>query len=990
MTQAQSKSYSGVKKKLMGAVSMLLVASIMMVSATYAWFTLSTAPEITGITTSVGANGNLEIALLNNGTYANLDSITSAVGNSSAATDGSVTKANVTWGNLVDLSDDSYGLNLISLNPAALNVDATSGNLNTGAMLSTAMYGADGRVEKLDANTTTAIYNGNGAFETGEATEYGVRVVGTSDAISARELALRTAKGSFTSAQNSASSYAKAGLDALDVTVLGLMATAQGTDVANASVVTTFKNVAANEVSALASVETAYRQYLIAKVAANDGVTDVEFETYSGQLKTAALSAIADKWADRAVELRALVTSQSNAATVVSNLNALAPTATYNELKTAVAKLVDVDALKDQVSGLSNINVVIQNAAGSTSVMGDVADYVGAYSKTLGSLGSITVKPANDGNVKLAAMATEMSSLTAPGGIGGANAKVTSYYGYVMDMAFRTNASGSNLQLQTAGIDRVYSENDNAGMDTQGGGSTLKLAYGADLTETQAKTLLDAIRVVFFNPADGTIYGTAATGTATAASNVATADLYMVESLNKVTHTAYKLGKNAYTWDSAGNTYRLIDYANFPVNVENTTYEGWAVTITEADYNALYEQTSKYEYVTVDKTLSADKSAITALAQNTAQRISVLVYMDGELVDNADVANSASSGTLTMNLQFSSSADLVPMNSSSLKGMESTAITGGMDMTSFSGTTTHGNSVTTSVTLTNTAETVKTILWTTSNPSVATVTESETTGSATVNYVGNGTATIAALVTTDKGNVYVSSQSVTVTTPATGAHVTDANGNEYDSKIVLTPGKSINLTAYLSPNGTTETIKGVKWNTDSVGSFDVTVNDSGTVIVTAPNTDGATGTLTATIATQTKEVDDTSEGATEGAKKTEVDFENGTESVTLTLSCPTKMTDSEVTLSDAAAIQFTKETAGSKNIVVSESSTADNISGVYAASNLAGVNVSVDDKTVTVSTTTDTAVGDGKVVIMVVTKNGATIIKTVDVSVVVATTGESD
>ena len=58
MTQAQSKSYGGVKKKLMGAVCMLLVASIMMVSSTYAWFTLSTAPEITGISTSVGANGN--------------------------------------------------------------------------------------------------------------------------------------------------------------------------------------------------------------------------------------------------------------------------------------------------------------------------------------------------------------------------------------------------------------------------------------------------------------------------------------------------------------------------------------------------------------------------------------------------------------------------------------------------------------------------------------------------------------------------------------------------------------------------------------------------------------------------------------------------------------------------------------------------------------------------------------------------------------------
>ena len=97
MTQAQSKSYGGVKKKLMGAVCMLLVASIMMVSSTYAWFTLSTAPEITGISTSVGANGNLEMALLNTDTYGDMTTIKSAVGDSSAVAGKSVTASNITW-----------------------------------------------------------------------------------------------------------------------------------------------------------------------------------------------------------------------------------------------------------------------------------------------------------------------------------------------------------------------------------------------------------------------------------------------------------------------------------------------------------------------------------------------------------------------------------------------------------------------------------------------------------------------------------------------------------------------------------------------------------------------------------------------------------------------------------------------------------------------------------------------------------------------------
>ena len=64
ITKSQAKRKQDIKTKLMAAIAMLLVSSIMMVSSTYAWFTLSTAPEVTGIQTSVGANGNLEMALL--------------------------------------------------------------------------------------------------------------------------------------------------------------------------------------------------------------------------------------------------------------------------------------------------------------------------------------------------------------------------------------------------------------------------------------------------------------------------------------------------------------------------------------------------------------------------------------------------------------------------------------------------------------------------------------------------------------------------------------------------------------------------------------------------------------------------------------------------------------------------------------------------------------------------------------------------------------
>ena len=64
MVKEENKFGYGIKGKLTSAVAMLLVAVIMVVSSTYAWFTLSTAPEVTGITTAVGANGALEMALL--------------------------------------------------------------------------------------------------------------------------------------------------------------------------------------------------------------------------------------------------------------------------------------------------------------------------------------------------------------------------------------------------------------------------------------------------------------------------------------------------------------------------------------------------------------------------------------------------------------------------------------------------------------------------------------------------------------------------------------------------------------------------------------------------------------------------------------------------------------------------------------------------------------------------------------------------------------
>ena len=86
MKKAQTKSEmprTG-RQKLFAAASMLVIAAILLTGATFAWLTLSLAPEVTGISTQIGANGSLEIALLNAETRGDLSKIRTSVGSSLA------------------------------------------------------------------------------------------------------------------------------------------------------------------------------------------------------------------------------------------------------------------------------------------------------------------------------------------------------------------------------------------------------------------------------------------------------------------------------------------------------------------------------------------------------------------------------------------------------------------------------------------------------------------------------------------------------------------------------------------------------------------------------------------------------------------------------------------------------------------------------------------------------------------------------------------
>lgn len=655
MTQAQSKSYGGVKKKLMGAICMLLVASIMVVSSTYAWFTLSTAPEITGISTSVGANGNLEMALLNTTSFAKPDEIKSEVGDSTKT----VTEKNLTWGNLVDLSA-GYGLDQIKLMPAALNIKngaAGAFTVTPDNLLSTPTYGTDGRVADLSGKTYTAKYVGTSWAYSESDPGYGVRAIGSNDNLTPQQAGLLLAKSEYNQA-----------LSAAKTTIQNALST-NGQNLANAVVALAMNktdaqldtnqqdaidNMVTAAGSALAEIDKAYVALLKASVT-KLGAT--QYSGASGALtdKTTLEAAIAAlKGVDGTLEIPNELTALQN--TLKMNKDAVTAAnenITKSDYKAALTALVDgskvtvngynathketgEDLMVDGSinSGFVNqtlkdggVVVEMPDGSGVFAYIGSVAGNYAAPTKVSITFKGLSLK---DIDATMKTKATEETTAGAllksikPNGEAGANVSLSDTYGYALDMAFRTNAASSYLKLQTEAKQRVYSDSKNT--DTQGGGSYMAFKSTtndkgiANLTDETVEKLMGAIHVAFIDPDTGTIYG------------IATLDNIKRE--GDFMKGALKLNDLTATED-AKPTFSLTP---------RTGTDGTEVKLMD-------------------------------LEQNKAKKLTVIVYLDGPTVTNADVANAETSLEGTLNLQFSSSAELKPMENTALKN--GTGTTGG-------------------------------------------------------------------------------------------------------------------------------------------------------------------------------------------------------------------------------------------------------------------------------------------------------------------------
>lgn len=718
------KLMSGLKSKLVAAICMLLVAVIMVVSSTYAWFTLSTAPEVTGITTAVGANGALEIALLP------LDGDPDKIGTGSYADEW--TKKNTTWGNLVNL-EGNYGLESITLYPATINGTAdAAGNISAfpAGMLKYPTYGSDGRVDQLLSNVATATLD-NGTFKVDN--NFGVRAVGTSSGLTDRQIAYRDARAKANTAMAQAKTVASNSLTANGGALADIAMkheTADGTDTYKNTDVTSLLAIvnslygSSDSKGAFKYIEEAALNYILAFAAskgtpATEGTNqhpDTVYTTVKAMIdQNPTLDAFIAAWqADstlNTIDILSVIPKLQEIYTLlydsteVSNedttkkgkmyqlaqakaeLDALTDDEhTWEEISKPMYRLVALnsmtlngypissvrDNLGNIVSSVSGQGLVLEIASGG-GVYADIADCCGDYTAFIKlqkvTYGTIVMENLDatmkTKGVNPAYLHTISQTVIAAGSpVAGANAdtSITEFYGYIIDLAFRTNAAESDLLLQSDAIDRIYDDNSND--ETMGKGASMTFSVGAGVTKEMAINLMSNFRIVFFTPGD-----TSNSVLATAKLDTSEANI-TVDSDGKITAYLY-LYEYELATDASGNILYDADndgIAEIKYWYDGTSYYSEAPTGTEGSYtyNAEKKVTDISDAI-VEKALTGSDAIITALPQNTATKVSVLVYLEGSTIENADVAASAyQSLTGTLNLQFASSAELIPQEDGNL------------------------------------------------------------------------------------------------------------------------------------------------------------------------------------------------------------------------------------------------------------------------------------------------------------------------------------
>lgn len=662
-TRPVDRRESEIKKKLTAAIAMLLVSCIMVVTSTYAWFTLSTAPEVTGIHTNIAGNGNLEIALANKDTWTKAVNVQTLSGTSD-----SLVTTNASWGNLIQIDSTHYGTNLLTLSPAALTYVDKDRTTVSENILSVPKYGADGRVESLADNTLSAIYNGS-SFTKNTDADYGLRALGISSKMTERQSSFSSAILAINNNRNLASSVASKAMETnggkLATVAVKLATSSDRTNVTiEAEELSAIKTLISDikgtdsKLGAVSYLDKAVIAAVKAYLASSDNQGEGKIDDATYNLMESALDSlsilnnsqvslsgdtITFQYGD---SLSKTVTNQefANLIKEIRDINSQLENALaslegktegkYSDIEEALNALMNLGGtisvagkplteIKDNiiVNGEINTTYAMQLAqncvielGANSGVIYDIASLSGTvksnikfnieYSGLKLNDQEAVITSSND-NPLLKVLHGDLAT-KAPSSAGSNEANIISdIYGYALDLLFRTNASESKLKLQTTPVDRIYADNNNS--ETMGAGSTMTFtSTTAAFGEDKMISLIKSIKIVF------------------------------VDSTNKV--LAHAVLDTTVNGDGTKNY--VVENGQIICNIRLLGADNQMVDI--------------------------NNQVLTPLTANAVTGISTIVYLDGNTVQNSDVANAATSMTATMNLQFSSTAILDPMDYSGL------------------------------------------------------------------------------------------------------------------------------------------------------------------------------------------------------------------------------------------------------------------------------------------------------------------------------------
>ncbi|MBQ7874926.1 MAG: hypothetical protein IJ306_07210 [Oscillospiraceae bacterium] len=603
------------RKVAVAAVSLILCFAVL-ISSSYAWISISRSPEISGVSTNIGSNGSLEVALLSDETFKNLSLISSKIGDSAVMQEKTV--SNLAWGNVIDLTGESYGLDKISLLPAKLNIFLGENAQKTvsGNLLGFVDYGTDGRIERQNLETVSAVYSEEGFVFNSENQSHGVRGIGTISNISPQQTSLTAARSFVSSYRSSALAETKAawGTNGSGIIDICERRYHYGEETFTVEDVKVLQDTAVKMKKALDYIDLALRQGIIGY--ASSMIDDAEtFRTLRSAVENTSIplsmlvSSLPDElpsgfseWITKTDEKR-LELQQ-----VIYACNYIQGSCTWEQISQILSVLIDTEKVFIGDYKISSAeafeNMIPDNIlllSPGSGVFADVADFCGNYSVLFTYHETTAIEAVSASAVSephLDWISVKLDRCEPAGTENGVSvSQIEDIYGFAIDLAFRCNQE-SNLLLQTEAIER-YGETIESGQN-MGSGSYMEFS-SEQLDDEQILMLVDAIRIGF------------------------------VDGQNNLVAVA-KLGTSSYTVEENSLSAPLWLY-EFELSESGSLIMGERRT---------------------------EDNSITTLLNDTPMIITVVIWLDGDNIYNSHAAISNQSMTGILNLQFASSAELNP------------------------------------------------------------------------------------------------------------------------------------------------------------------------------------------------------------------------------------------------------------------------------------------------------------------------------------------